>query len=308
MICFYYLSIITYNKKDEYIKRKLEPWFHVVPIILTIAIGTIGLIMKQYNNNGIGGNYHPANYNPPHCQGVANGIIPEGFKVPCGRGDTESGNISKLIIDLMPVIFIPAIIIGTMYRTVRKIERKMRNYGTSALRRRASQLQPRAVGNPNAARLRENHTAVFLFLATLKIKLLSICPCACRNGSTSRSNNARGSQKRAVLYMAMSYSLTCALMWIPFYINQCVSDHKATRILHAIFQPLQGLYNLVVYMSPKVRNARNMKRGKLPWRQAITKAWMSKGEKDQTIVCFRHNNTSSLWQRLHSRIYLDSWI
>ena len=82
----------------------------------------------------------------------------------------------------------------------------------------------------------------------------------------------------------MSYSLAWALTSIPFYIlHYCISN-KATGILMAILTPLEGLYNLIVYMLPKVRTARNTKRVKLPWRQAIAKAWMSKGEKDRAIV------------------------
>ena len=56
MICFYYLAIITYKKKDDFVKGKLESWFHGFPMILTIAIGITGLIMKQFNNSRLGGN------------------------------------------------------------------------------------------------------------------------------------------------------------------------------------------------------------------------------------------------------------
>ena len=52
---FYYLSIITFNKNDKYIKHKLEPCFHCVPIIWNLVIVIAGLIMKQFNNDGIGG-------------------------------------------------------------------------------------------------------------------------------------------------------------------------------------------------------------------------------------------------------------
>ena len=112
-------------------------------------------------------------YNPPHCWGVANGIIPEGFTIPCGHGDTASGNLFRFIMYLLPVtIATPAIIVGTMvtmYRTVRKIEQKMLNYGASVLRLRASQRQAQAVDNPNTARGRDNQ-----FLVTLKSKFKSI--------------------------------------------------------------------------------------------------------------------------------------
>ena len=309
MICLYYLSIITYNKNDDYIKRKLEPWFHGIPIVIAVAVGITGLIMKQYNNNGFGGPCYLVSYDPPHCQGVANGIIPEGFTVPCGRGDTESGKIFKGVVYLLPVTIVPAIIIGsmvTMYRTVRKIEHNMRNYGAGALRLRAQHRQAQVVDDPDAARERGNQTNISIFIKTLKSKLLSIFSCVCRHHITSRSNNAK-SQKRAVLYMAMSYSLTWGLTWIPIYIHLFIFDHKASVVMAAVLQPLQGLYTLIVYMSPKVRNARNTKRGKLPWCQAIAKAWMSKGEEDRAILGrrssidgHRHSMTASMLQRFQN--------
>ena len=298
-ICFYYLSIITFNKKDDYIKHKLEPWFHGVPIIWAIVIGITGLIMKQLNVAGAyGGICHLTNYHPPHCRGVENGIIPEGFTVPCGRGDTDSGNLFTFILYLLPITIVSAIIVGSMtimYRTVRKIERKMLNYGAGALRLRTHQRQEAQVVD-------DNYTCLSIFLVTLKNKLVSICPCVFRNDSASRSNNAR-SQKRAVLYMAMGYSLTIILIWVPFYIIRYAIYNRATGILQVLY-PLQGLYTLIVYMSPKVRHARNTRRGKLPWRQAIAKACMSKGEKDRATFGRRDTRASSLWQHLQSCLSL----
>ena len=301
-ICFYYLSIITFNKKDEYIKRNLELWFHGVPVIFAIVTGITGLIMKQFNTNGEGQCYwYPTSYHPPHCRGVENGIITKGFTIPCGRGDTESGNLFRLIMNLLPLTIVPAIIVGTMvtmYITVRKIERKMLTYGVNALRLRASQQQVRVVdgiASVNAPGGRDYHTSLSICLYTLKSKLAAgICStCLVWNHPSPRSNSAR-SQKRAVLYMAMSYSLTWALTWIPFFILFFAVRNKATNVLQAILQPLQGFYNLIVYMSPKVRNARNKKRGILPWRQAIAKAWMSKGEMGRAISKRRHTKTASM--------------
>ena len=54
---------------------------------------------------GLGGNCYPTSYHPPHCLGVENGIILEGFAIPCGRGDTERGNFFKGTIYLVPVTF-----------------------------------------------------------------------------------------------------------------------------------------------------------------------------------------------------------
>ena len=206
----------------------------------------------------------------------------------------------------MPATITPLVIDGTMvamYRTVRKIERKMLNYGVSALRLRARQQQKLAADDPNAVtRGRSNHSKnPFVFLKTLKIlEFVSICPCVSRHNYASRSNNAR-SQKRAVLYMAMSYSLTWALSWIPYYVLICVVCNNGTVLSLATLFPLQGLYDFIVYMSPKVRNARNKKRGKLSWPQAIANAWMSRGEKDRAMLQHLQSFVSRFMDRRRSK-------
>jgi hypothetical protein len=85
-ICFYYLSIIRYNKKDEYIRNKLEPWFHGISILCSLVFGFIFMAMKGYNLYRSVCFFRPNN--PPHCIGYENGDMPpEGFSIPCGRGD-----------------------------------------------------------------------------------------------------------------------------------------------------------------------------------------------------------------------------
>ena len=97
-------------------------------------------------------------------------IILEGFTVPCGRGDTESGYLFRLIMYLIPVIITPAIIVSTMiimYRTVRKIERKMLSYGAGVLRLPAHQRPAQEVVNdPTKMVLEEGEFAqVLLYLS-----------------------------------------------------------------------------------------------------------------------------------------------
>ena len=281
-MCFYYLSIIKYNKKDEYIKDKLEPWFHFISISYALAIGFIGLANKGFNNSFYGGACAATPYNPPHCKDYENGAIPDGFTIPCGRGDTASGagHLSQGIMYFLLVSVTPVIIFGTMfsmYKTVRNIEQKMKTYGAGALRLRAQQRQRQAVDDANDSSSSESDNRFSMnpsvLLGSLKNGLRRMFLCRKQYPAASRSNNAT-SQKRAVLYMATSYSVSWALTWVPIYIG---AIH-----LQAILLPLQGFYNFIVYMAPKVRNARITRRGKLPWRKAITKALMSRGEKDRT--------------------------
>ncbi len=138
-ICFYYLAIIRYNKKDEYIRNKLEPWFHGISIIIPLVGGFIFIAMKGYNAND-SVCYFEQNY-APHCIGYESGDTPKGFNIPCGRGNGAENPILYLVTLIvgygLVMIITPTVIVVTMllmYRSVSKIEQRMQNYGVSALR------------------------------------------------------------------------------------------------------------------------------------------------------------------------------
>ena len=86
-LCFYYLAIIKYSKKEDYIRNKLEPWFHGISIILPLVSGVILLAAKAFNS----GSYDVcllAQSKPPHCIGYENGYTPKGYNIQCGRANT----------------------------------------------------------------------------------------------------------------------------------------------------------------------------------------------------------------------------
>jgi hypothetical protein len=84
-ICFYYLAIITYNKKYDYIRGKLEPWFHGISILAPLASIVIMSITRAFNGPD-GGTCYGEPYTPPHCIGYEVGEIPRGYSISCGRG------------------------------------------------------------------------------------------------------------------------------------------------------------------------------------------------------------------------------
>ena len=79
-----------------------------------------------------------------------------------------------LIMNIVPVTIIPAIIVGTiviMYRTMRKIERKMQYYGAGALRLRcAHQQQAQEVNDPTLTL-----TLIFWITEDQTTQYLSMC-------------------------------------------------------------------------------------------------------------------------------------
>jgi hypothetical protein len=290
-ICFYYLAIVRYNKKDEYIRNKLEPWFHGLSIILPLAIGFILLTMKGYNENG---NLAPMCFTdrtyPPHCIGYESGDKPQGFKIPCGRGDGGNNPMPIFITRtsgfFITLVISPIVIIVTMllmYRSVSKIEKIMQKYGVNALRLRN--------------RPEPNHNIVNDDRIMDRIKTMLKCtiPGLYRNRPASKSNSVK-SQKRAVLNMAAGYAFAWCFVFVPYIIS--VLDYSyATRILFCCLNPLQGFFTFCAFMSPKVRNAKRSKRETLTWRQAFIKTWMSRGVRKRTtggnVAARRRNSTGT---------------
>ena len=377
-LCFYYLSIIVFNKKDDYIRSKLEVWLHAVPILTTLTLGTSTALSQKHYNNPDAGVCFVTHNNPPHCIGYENGAIVNGFTIPCGRGDLSGKPFGTTVIMMgyaFSMVIAPVSIVGTMvsmYRSVSKIERKMQHYGVSSLRMSAQsasalRLSARAspssplrlsarqegaagtnlrqssasqAGNPSLrlsgtaasaagvgrdlhastaqsvrASLRLNaqssgddgpsaaddgdeRTRCRSLLDRITKSIMNCKDLGCNKKPTlaaSRSNRAK-SQKRAIMNMAMGYASAWAFIYIP-YILYLLYPVKVTDLLTTLLNPLQGLFNLIVYLSPKVRSAKIPRRGatrNVSWRQAILKAWNSKGEvrRDRSLTSTRRSSSN----------------
>ena len=91
-VCLYYLAIVKYGKREAYIRRKLEPWFHGISVGIPLFFSFYVLIGEGYNT--IGTFCTPFPNSPPHCQGEELGfILPTSSTtsgsagiIPCGRG------------------------------------------------------------------------------------------------------------------------------------------------------------------------------------------------------------------------------
>jgi uncharacterized membrane protein len=317
-ICFYYLAIITYNKKYDYIKKNLEPWFHGVSMSVPLVLSAIFLATDTYNG-GTGGFCYSYSHDPPHCIGYEAGDTPEGFSIPCGRGGENYGLVKLRLITLFGtfvwiLIIAPITILVTMakmYRSVAKIEKRMQKYGVSALRFRTSLAVPTA--NTNSGADQQEAISFAGKLKKLSKYLCFRCPCACDAGcydperpSRTTKSNKMTSQKRAILQMAFGYTGAWLLTWSPYLVSVVLfvvsSSYQDTVSVFTVSTiPLQGFFNFLVFMAPKVRTTRTMamRRGRssennnqnqqhLTWCQAFYKAYMSRqGLEDRNM---RNNN------------------
>ena len=85
-INFYYLIVIRFDWSVEYLNRRLEPWLHVLSLCLSIIPSTTFLFWENYNDDFNGSCWVSNNNIAPHCMGIEDGVVREGFTIPCGRG------------------------------------------------------------------------------------------------------------------------------------------------------------------------------------------------------------------------------
>ena len=103
---------------------------------------------------------------------------------------------------------------------------------------------------------------------------------------TGRSSFMRGSICRQVIFKVFAYVCVWLLTWI-FYVPAATlllvfnssNPPRALLYMLVIFQPLQGLYNLAIYMHPKIPSAKRKSKGdnNVTWWRAFVTAFWSKG-------------------------------
>ncbi len=305
-ICFYYLAIIRYNKTDTYIKKKLEPWLHGIPVLYPLLSAFTLIAIEGFNTYGAFCFAGP--HNPPHCIGYENGHVVEGFEIPCYRGDNFYRSvivpISIINISIPPTIIIISNVL--MFRTVAKIEQRVQRYGVSNLRLRAQQQEQGQNGDKKNT---DESTLGEALRKAIKKWVSCLLPCHCNNAGVNSRSNRMKSQKRAVLHMASGYSLAWALVWIPSTSLFIIGfSSRPAIIISAFMIPLQGLFTFIVFILPKVRNTKKPRRGysALSWYEAFIKAYISRGEKRRTVgpgsLGSKHRSSSSILKRVSSSL------
>ncbi len=278
-LCLYSLARVKYKKTERYIKAKLELWLHCLPIVIALAVSIAGLASQVYNPGLT--NCFVSPYNPPHCEGIEKGMIPNGYEIPCGRG-TENYDVFYYILLVKNLGILPGIIFGTMammYREVLKSEKNMEKYGIGALR--LKKLSPGVNGNDNQ---QDGQDGGKVQKTSIPRRIISI-PSRLSRGSTHSNRSMKNTRK--VMYRALAYAMAYFATYIfptIIEIETLASKGKPLNInvqlyLAVIFHPLQGLFNLMVFMYPRVLSAKRSKKHPRSWAGAFVHALVSRGEK-----------------------------
>jgi len=276
----YYLAVVKYEKTDEYIRKKLEPFLHGIPTIIALVMSITLLAFNSFNDDG-DLCWNPTN-NPLHCDGIEDGQVRDGFEIPCGRG---RGGFFIYNVFFQIKVFSAPVIAGVsiilLYRAVVQVENKRSKYGASSFRANISANSNQSHTSANTEEeggggawngVKRFFSSRFSFIERW------------RKGMRAKSRTR--SHSRTVMYKAMAYTLGYSLTWIfmlfYFFMGDVFKKPVPIEVVYLanVFIPIQGVYNFIIYFVPRILSVKNKsKRNPLSWRQATVKAFWSKGGK-----------------------------
>ena len=262
---------MKYQKREQYIRRKIEPFLHGVPIIYAIATASSLVAKKNVNSDG-GGMCFDWVYEPPHCIGYDDGEIREGFTIPCGRGRKGGAPTAAIIGFFLTLFIVPVVMgisLGLIYRSVLQQEKKVERYRANTFNAGSTQHTNQSETNTGAG---SSLTGRLNRLTIFRRSTQQPCLGAIQERSKSR----------AVMHRAFAYAVAYFLSWffVIFRVAMSLAGYEWNIViwyLTSITSPLQGFYNLIIFLYPKVLSAKRSKRDNLTWFQAITKALWSRG-------------------------------
>ena len=285
-LCLNSLAIVRFKKKEKYIREKIEPFLHWIPIIYCITGSIILAAMKNFNQSQT---CLPNFYNPKHCIGYEDGVIPDGYTVPCGRGG-NTAVLALTIIHYPPLFGSIIVIVGSMFvmhRTVRKTEQAGLKYGKSTLRLMKNQTPKKNSINtgtfddskPTRSHKSDQNSDINRNTRTARRTSFSSL-----NNRERKKSKRKSSLSRAVLNKAFAYSMAWAAtytMSIVLYSMEQTQTNITFPVIvpYTATQPMQGILNFLIFIYPRVKSAKSSKKDNLTWAQALKKALKSRGGK-----------------------------
>lgn len=288
--------MVRYERSDEYIRKKIEPYYHVISILIPLMVSITTLAKKAFNpapNDGICWGFQ---YNPPHCENLdlSTGEVPEDdmYTIECGRGPDAA--LLSLIFGLPMLLASPIVIVVTMtmtYRAVLRNEKKLSKYGVSALRSSVARSSMTA-SNTNAISRRSSVFSTFQNFrrGSWDPNSLSVSGShdqmqfqAQMQRHELKRRKRRTARSRAVLKKAIAYSSAYLLCYMPYLVSYAVYaaiDRKKPFLLILFIQmfiPLQGFFNFIIFISPKIRSTRV--NNDISFIRAVLKVLKSRGQK-----------------------------
>lgn len=244
-LCFYYFASITLKWKEEYIKKRVEPWLHSCVVLFALPTAILAFFIHQYNPTpfdawcttiSVPWQCHYLDSNDEKMECMLNG---EHFSLM-----TISFTVVYIgfFIGLFSLVFSMISISISVYRQERLLHMYMkriyryRNQNTSQSRSPS----PSTSNNRNLAlsRSRHHYTKIILVQAFAYLFAFLIC----------QSN----------VFVSMTSVLSVNV--------EDLRKRQSFQIYHLLSRPLQGFLNLIVFLGHKIYNILQVKKDLTIWK------------------------------------------
>lgn len=275
-MCIYYLIMVTYRKgkdADKFVKGRIEFFLHAVPISVSL-IGALTILSMDA--------FHP---NMTYC---FIGADPTCDYLDCERRHAYA-KVLFVIFSAGPYFGLPCVIMSTMFlmfRSVWRQEKKLQKFGVGALSQKV------LCKTKHDQKVGKGVASMNPFV------LYNACISSRRQQRTLSRSNSATKQSRAVTNKALSYSLAFFLTYLfPIIISvRTLSGLESGPVLSTLARilfPLQGFFNFIVFIHPKVIFAKESGRTGISWYRAFMRAIQSRGRKRKGRLSVKSNVTGS---------------
>ena len=253
----FYLLVIKYDKSEEYIRTKIELYFHGIPIMFGLALPIFALFNGNLNPNGNGGCMSPIN-DLPHCVGYEAGEIRNGFETSCNRG---ADTFILFAIFYSTIISLPSIVITSsmiiICRYIEALEKKMSKFGAFSFRAKIQERENMAI-NGNAEESTDR--GCFLRKKFSQVKTFVRKWILCEKDSSPTCQSRISVERRTMMNKALAYCISClstlCVYFVPAVLHFILKQERNYVVfsIASFFGCIQGLYNLMIYSHPKAIN------------------------------------------------------
>jgi len=233
-LSFYYLLAVRYSWKEERLRRRAEPWFHILPLLWSFGTAIAGLFLKIFNSANL------------WCW-----IAPYEGR----NDDVAEVNAYRFVLFYGPlwvaiaVVTVNLILIFLYVRSITLQSLRHENR-VLAMQERADEFyydqgwesRPAATAEADVNQRNSQTSSQMLSLQRTRISMFT-------------------KRRRKVFYQSLRFALALYWTWFPITILRILQsiNHPPVYVIYllaAMNTPVQGLPNFIVYLYPMIIRAK----------------------------------------------------
>jgi len=219
----YYFCMIKYQTSTQTIRKNVEPYLHVTPILIGLIAAFVPLVTNSINPGSRG--YCWAQDFPLHCQDL---------NIKCIRGETAiTQRIFLLFLPMVMNVLIVGFMMWKIYMAVWKQDSRNASHNFQSSIRQSSRNNRADGENTSGTRRR---TSLIMSQEELQI---------------AQYHQSRKARQRILQYF-VGYVMTYLFYFLDAILYNVEGIDNLLEILTVTFYPLGGFFNLIVFVLPAV--------------------------------------------------------